>query len=286
MQKGIFIRRVIISSIFIYFSLKMNAQKISLNRKSFLKDFVFKGNHIQFNFSPLSDFKANLEETEGNYPVNATATPGLLLGFKYEINFNNEYGLIIGPEAGLVGRNFNAAFNKNDFSPPLVKDYRFHGIDSYLADLILSFPVLFEKRMLYADTRYFFANAGLLFNISTSADFDDFEMFVMDVNNNFYNVASIDVYANNDATPWISIPVNAGHAWLLKNNNVMQLAITANISFTKYVNGTYEVDTPNKPLAEGRYSSTGSYIGLSMNYIFTNANYRIRKEYEKRKKFP
>ena len=188
----------------------------------------------------------------------------------------------MGPEAILAGRNFNIVFNKNDFSPALIKNYNSRGKDSYVADLILSLPVLLEKRYLYKRTKYLFANAGFQFNVSTGADFDISSFYVQNINNGFYNPAEVNVYANNDAKPWVSFPLNAGHAWLLKNNNVLQLAITSNISFTKYVNGTYQVTIPNKPVTEGRYSSTGSYIGLSVNYVFTNANYRIRKEYEKK----
>jgi len=108
-------------------------------------------------------------------------------------------------------------------------------------------------------------------------------MFIslQNVNNGFYNAGGTDVYANNDAKPWVSFPLNAGHSWLLKNNNLLQLAICSNISFTKYVNGTYQIIIPGKPLTEGKYSSTGSFIGLSINYVFTNANYRIRMAYEK-----
>ena len=139
-----------------------------------------------------------------------------------------------------------------------------------------------EKRVLYSNSKYFFANAGARLNISTGADYDIFSFYVENTNNDFYNAAEVNVYANNDAKPWISFPINAGHAWLLKNNNILQLAIYSNISFAKYVKGTYQVTIPNKPITEGKYSSTGSYIGLAMNYIFTNANYRVRKAYEKK----
>jgi hypothetical protein len=255
-----------------------------LKRESFLDKYVFKGNHIQFNFALLTTFKAQLKNFSGNHPIKTNATPGLLISFKYQKNFNNSYSLITGPEAILSGRNFIVSFNKNDFSPPLIKDYNFNGKDSYLADLILSLPVLLEKRWLYKNTKYLFANGGFQINAGLGADLDIFSFFAQNVNNDFYSVAEVTVYANNDAKPWISFPLNAGHAWLLKNNNVLQLAIISNISFTKYVNGTYQVTIPNKPVTEGKYSSTGSYIGLSLNYLFTNANYRIRKEYEQKKK--
>ena len=270
--------------IFLFPLVNISAQVNSIQRGNLLNEIVFKGNHIQFNFSLLSAFKARLKEISGHYPVNTTTTPGLQLGFKYQVNFNNNYSLITGPEAVITGRNFTVSFSKNDFSPPLTGDYRFKGSESYLSDLILSLPVLFEKRYLYKKTKFFFVNGGLRLNFSTGPDFDIFSFLVQNTNNDFINAAEINVTANNDAKPWISFPMNAGHGWLLKNNNILQLAICSNLSFTKFVNGVYQVNIPNKPLTEGKYSSTGSYIGLSMNYVFTNANYRIRKKIEAIKK--
>lgn len=268
--------------LFLFLSANVKAQEKRLHRENFLTDFVFTGNHIQFTFSTLSVLKARLKNETGNYPVNTRAALGLLLGFKYQINFNNEYSLIIGPEAVVAGRNFNTSFNKNDFSPALIKDYKIEGINSYTADAIFTLPVLAEKRWLYANTKYVFADAGACLNVSTGADFESLFILLMNTNNGFYNAGGVYVYANNDAKPWVSFPFNAGHAWLLKNNNVLQLAFTANVSFTKYVNGIYNVIIPNKPVTEGKYSSTGSYIGVSLNYLFTSANYRIRKEYQKK----
>jgi hypothetical protein len=254
----------------------------STSRKEILTDYVFKGNHLQFNFATLSTLKAGLKNQTGSYPVNSSGALGLLISFRYQKNFNTQYSLITGPEAIISGRNFLTYFRKDDFSPPLVTDYDIKGISSYIPDMILSLPVLLEKRWIYASTKYLFADAGFRLNFSMGADLDVFSINLLNTSNNFYNAGGVDVYANNDAKPWVSFPLNAGHAWLLKNNNVMQLAFCSNISFTKYVNGTYRVDVPNKPLTTGRYSSTGSFIGLSMNYVFTNANYRIRKAYERK----
>jgi hypothetical protein len=261
----------------------VDAQQNKLKREDFLSDYVFKGNHLQFNFAALSTCKARLKNQTGSHPVSSSATLGLLLSFKYNVNFNNDYSLVTGPEAMILGRNFFLSFDKNDFSPPLAQDYNIRGRNSYLTALIISLPVLLEKRWVYAKTKYLFGGAGVRFNFSTGADFDIFSIILKNTNNNYIDVGSVVVFANNDAKPWVSFPVSVGHSWLLKNNNLLQLAICSNISFTKYVNGTYQIVIPGKPLTTGRYSSTGSFVGLSLNYVFTNANYRIRKTYEKMK---
>jgi hypothetical protein len=253
---------------------------IRITKENILEKYIFKSNHLQFNFALLSTFKAQLTKISGDHPVGSSAAAGLQLSFKYQINFNDKYSLITGTEANLPGRNFNTSFSKNDFSPPLVSDYSTKGT-SVIQDLILSLPVMLEKRWLYSSTKFLFADAGIRLNFSLGADLDIYSIDLSNTANGIYHVGGVNVYSNNDAQPWISFPINFGYAWLLKNNNLMQLAICSNISFTKYVNGRYHIDIPNQPLTEGNYSSTGSFIGLSFNYVFTNANYRIRKAYEK-----
>jgi len=251
-----------------------------LKKEDILEKYIFKSNHLQFNFALLSTFKAQLTKISGDHPVGSSAAAGLQLSFKYQINFNNKYSLITGTEANLLGRNFNTSFSKNDFSPPLVSDYNTKG-SSAIQDLVLSLPVMFEKRWLYSNTKFLFADAGIRLNFSLGADLDMYSISLLNTANGIYNVGGVNVYSNNNAKPWISFPINVGHTWLAKNNNLLQLAICSNVSFTKYVNGRYHIDIPNQPLTEGEYSSTGSFIGLSFNYVFTSANYRIRKAYEK-----
>jgi len=231
----------------------------------------------------LSTFKAELTKISGDHPVSSSAAAGLLLSFKYQINFNHKYSLITGTEANLLGRNFNTSFSKNDFSPPLVSDYSTKG-SSTIQDLVFSLPVMLEKRWLYCNTKFLFADAGIRLNFSLGADLDIYSIALLNTANGIYHVGGVNVYSNNDAQPWISFPINVGHAWLAKNNNLLQLSICSNVSFTNYVNGRYYIDIPNQPLTEGNYSSTGSFVGLSFNYVFTNANYRIRKAYEKQER--
>lgn len=258
-------------------SRKRKGSRQRINRGDVLSNYVFKGRQIQFEFAPLYTFKARVQKVSGDHPVSTTGTPGLLLSFKYRINFNKYYSLITGPEATLAGRNMVVSFSKNDFNPPLLYDYRMGVMDMYVSDLILSLPVILQKRLLYAKTKYLFAEAGLRLNFSLGADFDGFSIHLRRADSSFFNAGGWDVTANNDTKPWISFPINAGHAWLLKNNNVLQLTICSNISFTKYVDGIYLINKPGQPFTQGRYSSAGSYIGLSVGYIFTNANYRMRK---------
>jgi len=260
------------------------AQLREIKRENFLSDYVFKGNHIQLNVMAMSVLKARMLGQSGNYPASSKQALGLSIGIKYRVNFSNTKSLIIGTDAAILGRTFITTFNKDDFSPPLIHNYKIKGINSYAPVAVFSLPILFEKRWLYAKTKHFFAAAGGRFNMGAGADYESMFIVVQDTNNGFIDVGGTNVYANNDAKPWISFPLNTGHSWLLKNNNLLQLSISGDISFTKYVNGTYTIkNIPNRDVTTGSYSSTGTYIGLSLNYVFTSANYRIRKAFEKMK---
>lgn len=53
---------------------------------------------------------------------------------------------------------------------------------------------------------------------------------------------------------------------VILNIQLMQVIDQTKKSFTKFVNGTYQVNIPGHPLTEGTYGTTGSYTGMS--YVF------------------
>jgi len=249
-------------------------------RKEVLADHVFRSNHFQFIISPLSVFKAKLSRQTGSYPAGSGAVPGLAAGFKYQINFNKQYSLMIGPELELLSWKFFVAFKKGDFSPALAADYNSRDLHYFLPVAILSLPVQVEKRWLYRQTGFLYAGAGVRFNVSTGFDLDGISYFVQQ-GNQFYEAAGTEVYSNNDAKPWISFPVTAGHSWMLTNFNLLGVGLVADFSLTRYMDGKYWINAPAQPRTTGRFSSTGTYLGLSVRYNFTGTNYRLRKILEK-----
>lgn len=251
-----------------------------IRRNEILSDYLFRSNHFQISVSPLSVFKAKLSRETGSHPAESGAAPGLAVGFKYQINFTNQLSMLAGPELELLSRNFYVAFKKSDFSPPLAADYNSRDINYGFPVAILSLPVQIEKRWLYSNKRFLFAGAGFRLNVSTGFDLDAIS-YAVQQGNQFYDVAETDVYSNNDAKPWISFPVTAGHTWMLSNFNLFGVGVIADLSFTKYVDGQYWISPPSQSLTTGRYSSTGTYLGLSVRYNFTGTNYRLRKILEK-----
>lgn len=244
---------------------------------------IFEGNHLSFGFSVFSHSKARVKSVKGSYPISSSAMPGAAFGVMYKINLNKRYSLYSGLELINTGRNFNINIYKNDFSPQLKQDYFLKGTKTLASDMVVSLPVMLEKR-LWVNKNFFHGQAGIRFNYSTSADLDLNVVTVENINDEIFSVAEVASSANNNAKPWISYVLSGGKAWVLKNNNIFQASLETNFSFTKYVDGTYTIMFPGKPVSEGSYSCSGTYIGISIKYLMTNANYRLSKSFEKKVK--
>lgn len=242
---------------------------------------IYSGNHFGLQLGFLHTSKARVKPLTQGHPLGASAMPGIQAAFNYHINMGRHHSINTGLEATLAGRNFNLVLLKNDFSPPLKYDYFLTGIKTITPNLIISMPVSFEKRLYYKNNKSLKVEAGIRLNFSPGADFDIDMVHVESTDGNFIPILEIDKYTNNDLKPWVSGLFSFGHCWLLKNNNIFSASFVSNLSFTKYVDGHYFIDIPGKPQGHGRYSATGTFWGVSLGYLFTNGNYRLRKKYEK-----
>ena len=134
--------------------------------------------------------------------------------------------------------------------------------------------MLLEKDWKLNKTQNVFIQAGFNLRFSFGYDSDSYgygNVFT-DANQQRIDVFSMELNSNNHNKPWISYNLGCGYGWTLKNNNVFKAGIIANISFTKFVNGTYQVNIPGHPLTEGTYRISGSYIGISLSYVFMRAS--------------
>jgi hypothetical protein len=75
---------------------------------------------------------------------------------------------------------------------------------------------------------------------------------------------------NNNGNPWFNFHISGGHEWILKSKNTWQLNLKLNYSPINPATGTYVFTTGIQPDLSGTFGTSGSYIGLSIAYIFTS----------------
>ncbi|MDQ2753078.1 MAG: hypothetical protein M3R72_08660, partial [Bacteroidota bacterium] len=90
----------------------------------------------------------------------------------------------------------------------------------------------------------------------------------------------LNLNTNNQNKPWFTYSLGSGYQWVLKNNNLMKIGLVANLSFTHFVKGTYQITIPGDPITQGTYHVTGSYLGIAASYGFTGMNRKLVHSYE------
>ncbi len=105
--------------------------------------------------------------------------------------------------------------------------------------------------------------------------------FYPDINGQNVEVFDLNLTIGNNYRPWINYNIGGGYSFLLRNDNFLEFNLLANASYTKMVNGDYQVNVTGKGMSTGKYSANLSYLGLTIAYIFTGTNKRLRNLYEK-----
>ncbi len=118
---------------------------------------------------------------------------------------------------------------------------------------------------------YWNTNVGLSLLFSPQRDVETGTTLVLQ-NGQYYRFLVINQNNNNHGKPWLNYHVAGGHTWLFPKRNSVRANLKLNLSFTEFGSATYKFIFPNKPIDEGRYGVTGSYIGLSLSYIFSGPN--------------
>ncbi|HEV8083712.1 MAG TPA: hypothetical protein VGP55_10940 [Chitinophagaceae bacterium] len=253
-------------------------------RKEAISKVLFKGNYFSFYLSPYISQKAKTERQTGTYSLGAANSSGIEVGSNYFINFNDNYSLIVGAHAGFSGRNFKLFIRKSDFIPNLENDINFQGRQTKDYALYLSAPIWIERRWIKKNNTIWNLDAGINLRFDPDDAFYFYDFRGVDINGQYNKVLNMDGEVGNNLKPWLNYNIGGGYSILLSNYNFLRVNVLANISATKVVNFNYTIDVSGKPQSTGTYSSNLSYIGLSINYIFTGTNKRLLKLYEKNMK--
>lgn len=226
--------------------------------------------------------KASFNRTEGSNSAKSTIQPYWEVGADRHYRLTNTLSYLIGLHITVSGRNtiFDVPIKKinpNDYNEPL-PPFKDNQVDAGLA-----LPILIEKAWHIHPYNNIYIQGGIQLHYSLGSDVDGSGVNVQDSNGNNVEVFSIDLNANNQRKPWLTYSLGSGYEWMLKNYNLFKIGIVANLSFTHFVKGNYQIDIPGDPLTQGTYHVTGSYIGIAASYGFTGLNKKMVHTYENEK---
>ena len=265
----------------LYCTCLLPAQNTVKSRKEAVDKVLYSKGYVGFSFTPQWVHKASIKHIQGPYKLGASNTLGVELGLNYYRNFNKKYTLVTGIHVGASGRTHKLSIRGNDFTPPLGYDVQ-HGPQlTLMLDPYLSVPIWLQRNWVIKHNRRWYARAGINIRYFPDEIYESNLFSVRRDNTQSIRVLEMDLEVFQNFKPWVNYNIGGGHTWLLRNNNLLQVGLLANFSATELAAGEYFITVPGKPLSRGEYGSKMSYLGLSVNYIFTRVNRKLTRLYEK-----
>lgn len=239
----------------------LTAQRLATN-----KEYMGPSRCWGLSFTPAIVTKATVTGDKDIYHVKTAPQFGGEILINYNYRFERNYALIVGGGLNFLGFNFDYNIPKEMFSPPTEANITTNSAASREMNII-NFRVPVELERIFNDRKddewLIRAGASLLFSVQQPEQTSDAIYY-----SNGGPKTFLDRYQsnNNNGKMWFGFQLLAGHRWLLKKN-AFQAGLKVHYCPFKFVDGEYHFNVGNQPEHQGRYGLTGSYIGLSFEYI-------------------
>ena len=240
----------------------VRAQEFSSN-----KEYVAPSRYWGISLTPSLVTKAILTGGKDDYQVKADPQFGAEILINYHYHFERNYSVIFGGGLNILGYNFDYDIPKNMFDPPTAANITTNGAASREMNIIY-FRIPFELERSFPNHQnnewVVLAGGSLLFSVQQPEEISDALYYPNGGSQPYLNRYQNN---NNHGKPWVSFQLITGHRWIFRKNSI-QASLKVNYSPTKFVDGEYHFNVGSQAERQGRYGVTGSYIGLSFEYIF------------------
>lgn len=230
------------------------------------------------NYWGISIIPSLTEKTEINgdktrYQLQSNSKIGAEILLHYHLNFSKNYSVVFSAGGNAFGSKLTYTIPKEMFDPPTGSNVTYNKFSSSGLE-ISNNKIQVELLRRWAGTEVtnwnLSAGLSLLFSfksgLSTTWDIIDYP------NGQSKQYFTRYEQFNNNGTPWFNFHISGGHEWILKSKNIFQLILKVNYSPINPSTGTYLFTTGILPDLSGNYGTSGSYVGVSIGYIFTRAN--------------
>lgn len=229
-------------------------------------DFIAPVHYWGIAITPAMISRTSITGQKNDYHVQAGPQLGAELSVHYHYRFERNYALIIGSGLNILAHNFDYEIPKEAFSPPTASNISTNGDASREMDIIyFRLPVEIERRFASLQNNSWIIRAGgsVLFSVQQKEEIADVlyypggpQQYLLRYQDN-----------NNRGKPWVNFHIAAGYYRPFKKNALL-VSLKANYSPASFVSGDYIFNVGNQPEQTGSYGVSGSYIGLSVEYLF------------------
>lgn len=229
--------------------------------------------NFSIGFSALYNFPAKVITNKGENLLGANAMPGVGISAGFFIPLNQNYSIITGLNASMIGRNFSLSLDKERFTPNLQESIKLKGRKTLVNDFMIGIPIGLERRIIVRPDAYFSIDAGYKLNYYTGADIEIQEVFGKPSEDTAISIAIIET--ENESKLIGNAFLNVGYNKILKNKNTVRIAIESNLAFSHHQTGDFSIYIADDTISTGTYSARGSYIGLGFTYIYSRPKRKV-----------
>ena len=236
---------------------------------------LFPGNSWGISIAPALIKKGHIDGDKNKYRINSSPQFGGEILINYYYNFESNYSLVFSAGGELLVHNFDYEVPKEMFDPVGGTNISFNPVgpirmsSSYFkaqAELQSKFNKKQKKSwvgvaglsLLYPIQGGDEYNAGILWG-SNSQSAQEY-LFIQ--------------YNNYEHKPSFNFHISGGHEWIMNSGSTLQANLKFNFSPVNLAEATYIFDVGSQPEVSGKYKISGSYIGLSISYIFSKLKRR------------
>lgn len=227
-------------------------------------------NNWQFgiNLTAAATAKANIRgNAKTLYGLESKPQPLFEAGVTVYRALPHNWWFNFGLGGGVAAWNFDYYIPANSFSPPLTDELFNNGAASRQMDLFyVKLPVELEKRWVAKRGNQWNAAVGASILMAPPSDYGSGS--VVWHQNDWYTYKGVEHDNNNGGAPWLNFHVAGGYSWQLRSGHLIRANAKASYSPTEFGLGSYQFLIPGKPVETGEFGVTGSYLGISLSYIF------------------
>lgn len=262
--------------IFLVFFLTTNLSAQPVTEPGDLSRLLFSRKHFSIStFFGLSG-KAGIEVGPNNYQLGSSRRKAFGFGLNHHLHISRELSLVTGIHVAAPIRNYEYLIPKESFTPPLPDDLFHNSGISETVVFLLRLPITLEGRWWKGDKKYNYLSGGASLNFSFINEEGEVH-FLIDSNNRRTQLFNMLIPEHNKGKPWLNYHIGAGHGWMLKNKDFISAGLMANLSFTRFIRGDFDILVVGQPPVYGKYTFKGSWAGITFNYIYTGSKKKWKK---------
>lgn len=219
--------------------------------------------------------EGHIDGDKNKYKLSSSPQFGEEVLINYYYNFESNYSLVFSAGCELLVHNFDYEIPKEMFDPAGGTSISFNPVGPIkMSSSYFKTQVELQSKFHKKEKGSWVGIAGLslLYPIQRG---DEYSAGILWGSNSQSAQEYLSIQYNNyEHKLSLNFHISCGHEWIINSRSILQANLKFNFSPVNLAEATYIFNVGSQPEVSGKYKISGSYIGLSISYIFSKIKRR------------